>query len=61
MVKQLHMAVYRKSAHTTVVKTGCNGKLLQGEMCRDKTTQPIMKEVSVVTMVFDMPVSCVCI
>ena len=37
-------------------------KLLQGEMCRssiDKMTRPIMKNVSVVAVAFNLPVSCV--
>ena len=48
-----------KNAHTIVMKTGCTGKLLQGEMCQssiDKMTRPIM---SVFTMAFVIPVSCV--
>ena len=41
--------------HAIVVKTGCTGKLLQGEICRssiDKT-----KNMSVIAMAFDLPAS----
>ena len=43
------------------VETGCTSKLLQGEMCRsliDKMTRPIMKNVSVEAVAFNLPVSC---
>ena len=39
------------------VETGRTSKLLQGEI--DKMTQPIMKNVSVVAVAFNLPVSCV--
>ena len=44
------------------VETGYTSKLLQGEMCRssiDKMTRPIMKNMSVVALAFNVPVSCV--
>ena len=44
------------------VETRCTSKLLQGEMCQsliDKMTRPIMKNMSVVAVAFNIPVSCV--
>ena len=44
------------------VETRCTSKLLQGEMCRsliDKVTQPITKNMPVVAVAFNVPVSCV--
>ena len=46
--------------HTNFVETRCTGELLQGEICRsliDNTTRPIMKNVPVVAMAFNVPVS----
>ena len=43
-------------------ETGCTSKLLQSEMCRsliDKMTRPITKNMPVVTVAFNVPVSCV--
>ena len=48
--------------HILFVETGCTSKLLQGEMCRlliDKMTRLIMKNVSVVAVAFNIPVSCI--
>ena len=48
--------------YSLFVETRCTSKLLQGEMCRssiDKMTRPIMKNMSVVAMAFNLPVSCV--
>ena len=48
--------------HILFVETRYTSKLLQGEMCRsliDKMTRPIMKNVSVVAVAFNLPVSCV--
>ena len=48
--------------HILFVETGCTSKPLQGEMCQssiDKMTRPIMKNVSVVAVAFNLPVSCV--
>ena len=48
--------------HILFVETGCTSKLLQDEMCQssiDKMTQPITKNVSVVAMAFNIPVSCI--
>ena len=58
MAKQLWLC-REKNAHTIVETTGCTSKLLQGEKCQssidNKTTQPIMKNMSVVDIVFDIP------
>ena len=43
--------------HTNFVETRCTGELLQGEI--DNTTRPIMKNVPVVAVAFNVPVSCV--
>ena len=48
--------------HILFVETRCTSKLLQSEMCRsliDKMTRPIIKNVSVVAVAFNIPVSCV--
>ena len=44
------------------VETGCTSKLLQGETCQsliDKMTRPITKNMPVVAVAFNVPVSCV--
>ena len=51
-----------RDVHILFVETRCTSKLLQGEMCRlsiDKMTRPIMKNVSVVALAFNVPVSCI--
>ena len=48
--------------HIHFEETGCASKLLQGEMCRssiDKMTRPITKNMPVVAVAFNVPVSCV--
>ena len=48
--------------HIPFMETGCTSKLLQGEMCRsliDKMTRPITKNMPVVAVAFNVPVSCV--
>ena len=48
--------------HILFVETDYTSKLLQGEMCQssiDKMTRPIMKNMSVVAVAFNLPVSCV--
>ena len=46
------------SIHSIVVKTGCTGKL-KCVVSMDKTTRPIMKNLSIVALAFAIPVSCV--
>ena len=48
-----------KNAHTNFVEIGYTSKLLQGEMCQSSMTQPIMKNMPVVVMAFNIPGSCV--
>ena len=48
--------------HILFVETECTSKPLQGEMCRsliNKVTRLIMKNMSVVAVAFNLPVSCV--
>ena len=59
MARQLLWLCAGKNAHTILVETS---KLLQGEICQssiDNMTRPIMKNVSVVAVAFNIPVSCV--
>ena len=48
--------------HTIFVATRCTGKLLQGVMCQlliNYMTRPIVKNVPVVAIAFNIPVCCV--
>ena len=48
--------------HTIFVVTRCTDKLLQGVMCRlsiDNMTRPIVKNMPVVAIAFNIPVCCI--
>ena len=50
------------STHILLAETECTSKLLQSEMCQsliNKMIQPIMKNMSVVAVAVNIPVSCI--